>query len=70
MLDMRILIINSEKPYNAEYFFKRAFERLGYTVDLIDQYMGIRREDLVRIDASRFKSAGFSSSACPLISIS
>jgi hypothetical protein len=57
MMDMKILILGAGKLYNAEYFFQRAFRSLGYTVDFVDQYMGVRRGDFARILASRFKTA-------------
>ncbi|MCH4816758.1 MAG: glycosyltransferase [Saccharolobus sp.] len=50
---MKITIIGSKGKYNAEYFFIKAFKRLGYEVNFIDQYEGIRRKTLIRLLSTR-----------------
>lgn len=50
---MRILIVGREAPYNAEFFYKKAFSELGNEVFLINSYTGINNQLLSRIIHTR-----------------
>ncbi len=50
---MRILIVGREAPYNAEFFYKKAFSDLGNEVFLINSYTGISNPLLSRIIHTR-----------------
>ncbi|MEM0374379.1 MAG: glycosyltransferase [Sulfolobaceae archaeon] len=50
---MKIMIIGAKGIYNAEYFFIKAFKRLGHEVNFIDQYEGVRRKTIVRLLSTR-----------------
>lgn len=46
---MRILIVGMDRKYNAEFFFKKAFEKLGHDVLLLNEYEGIEYPLITRI---------------------
>ena len=50
---MRILIVGRESPYSAEFFYKKAFSKLGNEVFLINSYTGIKKPLLSRIIHTR-----------------
>ena len=56
---MKILIVGREAPYNAEYFYKKAFSELGNEVFLINSYNGIKNPFLSRIIYTRTSIMNF-----------
>ena len=50
---MRILIVGRNVPFNAEYFYKKAFFILGNEVFLIDSYTGVKNPLVSRIIHTR-----------------
>ena len=50
---MRILIVGRETPYNAEFFYKKAFSGTGNEVFLINSYTGVTNQLLSRIIHTR-----------------
>ncbi|ABL88658.1 conserved hypothetical protein [Pyrobaculum islandicum DSM 4184] len=55
---VKLLLIGAKRRFNAEYFYARAFAELGASVDVVDQYVGLRRGDLARIVLSRVGVGG------------
>ncbi|WMT49132.1 MAG: glycosyltransferase [Thermoplasmatales archaeon] len=50
---MKILLVGNQSPYNAEFFYKKAFSELGNNVSLINSYNGIDRQLFYRIIYTR-----------------
>lgn len=50
---MKILIVGREAPYNAEFFYKKAFSDLGNEVSFINSYTGIKNPLLSRLINTR-----------------
>jgi len=46
---MKILIIGIDFRYNAEFFYKKAFEKLGHEIILLDEYRDIKNPFITRI---------------------
>jgi hypothetical protein len=46
---MKILIIGMDLKYNAEFFYKKAFEKLGHEIILINEYRDIKNPFITRI---------------------
>lgn len=46
---MKILIIGMDLKYNAEFFYKKAFEKLGHEIILLDEYKNIKNPFITRI---------------------
>ena len=52
-IELKILIVGREAPYNAEFFYKKAFTNLGNNVFLINAYAGIKYPLMSRIIHTR-----------------
>ena len=46
---MKILIIGIDFRYNAEFFYKKAFEKLGHKIILLHKYRDIKNSFITRI---------------------
>ena len=53
VVKMRILIVGREAQYNAEFFYKKAFSKLGNDVSMLNSYNGISNQFLTRMIHSR-----------------
>lgn len=52
-MSMKILLVGNQSPYNAEFFYKKAFSELGNNVSLVNSYTGIDRKLFFRIIFTR-----------------
>ena len=50
---MKILLVGRMLPYNAEFFYRKAFNSLGHETCVLDSYQGVRYPFLSRTMASR-----------------
>ena len=57
---MKIMIVGKKKAYNAEYFYEKAFQRLGHDVELVDSYTRVSHELFRRIMHTRTDIFDFS----------
>jgi spore maturation protein CgeB len=63
---MKILIIGRDVKYNAEFFYKKAFSKLGHEVILVDEYEGIKRVTLTRLLHTRTRILNFTLKKIPI----
>ncbi|MGC8618512.1 MAG: CgeB family protein [Thermoplasmata archaeon] len=56
---MRILIVGRKLNYNAEYFFEKAFRKLGHEVVLMNSYEGVKHHLLRRQIHARTRYVDF-----------
>lgn len=52
---MKIALIGKFAMYNAEYFYSKAFRKMGHDVEFFDQYSGINHSTIHRYIQSRSK---------------
>ncbi|MEM3191141.1 MAG: glycosyltransferase [Candidatus Parvarchaeota archaeon] len=50
---MKILIIGAQKPFNAEFFYNKAFNRLGFETDILNMYENVKHPLFTRIVHTR-----------------
>ncbi|MEM3830531.1 MAG: hypothetical protein QXP36_15165, partial [Conexivisphaerales archaeon] len=50
---MKILIIGRQKPFNAEFFYNKAFNRLGFETDILNMYENVKHPLFTRIVHTR-----------------
>ncbi|MEM3265268.1 MAG: hypothetical protein QXH07_04865 [Thermoplasmata archaeon] len=50
---MKILIIGSQKPFNAEFFYNKAFNQLGFETDILNMYEYVKYPLFTRIVQTR-----------------
>ncbi|MCW1306096.1 MAG: glycosyltransferase [Candidatus Parvarchaeota archaeon] len=50
---MKILIIGSQKPFNAEFFYNKAFNQLGFETDILNMYEHVKYPLFTRIVQTR-----------------
>ncbi len=54
--ELKIFIVGDLKPYNLEYFYRKALVELGNEVYFYDQLNGLKLEPLLRMSMSRVSS--------------
>ncbi len=54
------MIIGTGHPFNAEYFYSRAFRKIGHEVEMVDEYEGIEYRLFTRIINTRTRIFSFS----------
>ncbi|MGC8861031.1 MAG: CgeB family protein [Thermoplasmata archaeon] len=60
------MIIGMDLKYNAEFFYKKAFEKLGQEIFLVNEYDGVKRQFFTRILHTRTKIFNFTLGKLPI----
>ncbi len=63
---MKIMIVGMRSGYNAEFFYNKAFKKLGHEVTLINEYEGVSRYFATRFLHTRTKIFNYSLKYLPI----